>query len=86
MSLLDRYIHEVGRFLPRKKRGSIQAELRSSVVDTLEDRYGPEPDQAQIEEILSLGNRETWQRPITPVANILLVQVCIRYSRWWPGL
>jgi hypothetical protein len=52
MSLLDRYIHEVGRFLPRKKRGSIQAELRSSVVDTLEDRYGPDPDQAQVEEIL----------------------------------
>jgi hypothetical protein len=52
MSLLDRYIHEVGRFLPRKKRGSIQAELQSSVVDTLEDRYGPEADQAQIEEIL----------------------------------
>ncbi len=52
MSLLDRYIHEVGRFLPRKKRGSIQAELRSSVVDTLEDRYGPEADQNQVEEIL----------------------------------
>jgi len=52
MSLLDRYIHEVGRFLPRKKRGSIQAELRSSVVDTLEDRFGPDPDQDQGEEVL----------------------------------
>jgi len=52
MSLLDRYIHEVGRFLPRKKRGSIQAELRSSVVDTLEDRFGPDPDQDQVEEVL----------------------------------
>jgi len=52
MNLLDRYIHEVGRFLPRKKRGSIQAELRSSVVDTLEDRFGPDPDQTQVEEIL----------------------------------
>ena len=52
MNLIDRYIHEVGRFLPRKKRGSIQAELRSSVVDTLEDRYGPDADQDQIEGIL----------------------------------
>ncbi len=43
MSLLDRYIHEVGRHLPRKNRGDIQAELRSSVVDTLEDRFGQEP-------------------------------------------
>ena len=52
MNLIDRYIHEVGRFLPRKKRGSIQVELRSAVVDTLEDRYGPEADQDQVEEIL----------------------------------
>ena len=52
MSLIDRYIHEVGRFLPRKKRGSIQAELQSSVIDTLEGRFGPEADQEQIEEIL----------------------------------
>jgi hypothetical protein len=52
MSLLDRYIHEVGRFLPRNKRGSIQAELKSSVVDTLEDRFGLEPDEDQVSEIL----------------------------------
>jgi len=52
MNLIDRYIHEVGRFLPRKKRGSIQAELRSSVVDTLEDRYGQEPDENEIAVIL----------------------------------
>lgn len=52
MNLLDRYIHEVGRFLPRNKRGSIQAELRSSLVDTLEDRYGQEPTEEQIEQTL----------------------------------
>ncbi len=52
MSLIDRYIQEVGRYIPRKKRGDIQAELRSSVVDTLEDRYGPEPTDGQVEELL----------------------------------
>jgi len=52
MSLIDRYIHEVGRYLPRKKRGDIQAELRSSVVDTLEDRYGAEPANEQVAELL----------------------------------
>ncbi|MFN2280364.1 MAG: HAAS signaling domain-containing protein [Anaerolineales bacterium] len=52
MSLIDRYIYEVGRFIPRKERGDIQAELRSSVVDNLEDRYGPEPTDAQVEELL----------------------------------
>lgn len=53
MSLLDRYIHEVGRFLPRKNRADIQAELRSSVVDTLEDRYGADPAEAEVEELLT---------------------------------
>jgi hypothetical protein len=52
MSLLDRYIYEVGRFLPRKKRADIQAELRSSVVDTLEDRFGQKPNESQVEEVL----------------------------------
>ena len=57
MSLLDRYIHEVGRFLPRKKRKDIQAELRSSVVDTLEDRFGEEPAEDQVAGLLKeFGN------------------------------
>ena len=52
MNLLNRYIHEVGRFLPRKSREDIQAELRSSVVDTLEDRFGTEPSEADVEVVL----------------------------------
>ncbi|MCJ7716600.1 MAG: hypothetical protein MUO54_08775 [Anaerolineales bacterium] len=52
MTLIDRYIHEVGRFLPRKNKGDIQAELRSSVVDTMEDRFGPEPSETEVEELL----------------------------------
>ena len=52
MSLIDRYIHEVGRFLPRKNRGDIQAELRSSVVDSLEDRFGSEATESEIGELL----------------------------------
>jgi hypothetical protein len=52
MSLLDRYIHEVGRYLPRKNRGDIQAELKSSVVDTLEDRFGQNPSEEQVTELL----------------------------------
>jgi hypothetical protein len=52
MNLLNRYIHEVGRFLPRRNREDIQVELRSSVVDALEDRFGPEPTESQVEEFL----------------------------------
>ena len=52
MSLLERYLHEVGRYLPRKNRGDIQTELRSSVIDSMEDRFGPDPTEAETAELL----------------------------------
>lgn len=52
MSLIDRYIQEVGRHLPRKNRADIKAELLSSVVDTLEDRFETEPSESEVEEFL----------------------------------
>lgn len=48
MSLIDRYIHEVGRHLPRKNRQDIQVELRSAMQDALEDRYGRHPSQEDV--------------------------------------
>jgi hypothetical protein len=58
MSLLDRYIHEVGRYLPPKNKGDIQAELRSSLVDSLEDRFGPDPAEADVAALL-----QEWGNP-----------------------
>ncbi|GAF71800.1 unnamed protein product, partial [marine sediment metagenome] len=52
MSLIDRYVYEVGRHLPRKNRSDIQVELRSSLIDALEDRAGREPTEAEIVELL----------------------------------
>jgi len=52
MSLIDRYIHEVGRHLPRKIRSDIQAELRSLLIDALEDRAGREPAEDEVAEML----------------------------------
>jgi hypothetical protein len=52
MNLVERYVNEVGRFLPRKNREDIKAELQSSVVDSLEDRFGPDATEVEIEEIL----------------------------------
>ena len=37
MELVDRYIYEVGRHLPRKSRADIQTELRSLILDSLEN-------------------------------------------------
>jgi hypothetical protein len=53
MSLIDRYVHEVGRHLPRKNRTDIQAELCSSMQDALEDRYGHDPSDNEIVEFLN---------------------------------
>ena len=52
MNLIDRYIHEVGRHIPRRKRGDILEELRSLLVDTLEDHFGEDPSESQIELLL----------------------------------
>ena len=45
MDLIERYVFEVGRHLPRKNRADIQVELKSTLVDTLEDRVPGEPSQ-----------------------------------------
>ncbi|MFT3891282.1 MAG: hypothetical protein QM730_06575 [Anaerolineales bacterium] len=40
INLIDRYIAEVGRYLPEKNRSDIEAEIRSMVEDMLEERGG----------------------------------------------
>lgn len=48
MDLIERYIREVGRHLPRKNRADIQAELQSTLVDTLEAQVGGEASQEEV--------------------------------------
>ena len=38
MNLLDKYVVEVGKYLPRKNRADIEAEIRSTLEDMLEER------------------------------------------------
>jgi hypothetical protein len=38
MNLIDKYITEVGKHLPRKNRADIEAEIRSTLEDMLEER------------------------------------------------
>jgi hypothetical protein len=52
MELIDRYVHEVGRHLPRKNRDDIKVELQSTLADTLEDRVEGEPTQEDVELLL----------------------------------
>ena len=55
MNLIDRYVTEVGKHLPRKNRLDIEAELRSTLEDMLEDRSQQTErpaDEALTEELL----------------------------------
>lgn len=45
MNIIDRYLHEVGRFLPRKNREDILAEIRSHLSDTLDERVQGEASE-----------------------------------------
>jgi hypothetical protein len=38
MNLIDKYIVEVGKYLPRKNRADIEAEIRSTLEDMLDER------------------------------------------------
>lgn len=51
--LVERYLHQVGRYLPPKERAEVEAELRSLIQDQLDDRYGPTPTPHQVAAVLS---------------------------------
>ena len=54
MNLIERYIAEVGKHLPRNQRADIEAEIRSTLEDMLEERKQAEGEvsEAQVIELL----------------------------------
>jgi hypothetical protein len=54
MNLIDKYIAEVGKHLPRRNRADIEAEIRSTLEDMLEERsQGAGPaDEATVMQVL----------------------------------
>jgi hypothetical protein len=52
MDLIDRYVNDVGRRLPRKRRSDVQSELRSLLQDTLEDRVEGEATEEDVVAVL----------------------------------
>jgi hypothetical protein len=57
MDYIKRYVHEVGRKLPRKGREDIEAELHSTLVDALEDRAGDAPtEQDELDLLKEFGS------------------------------
>ncbi len=51
--LIERYVHQVGRYLPQDERADIEAELRSQIQDQLDDRYDGSPSQADVAAVLA---------------------------------
>ena len=49
MKIIDRYIEDVGFHLPRRMQADVEAELRSSIEDTLEDRSQAEGNEVNEE-------------------------------------
>lgn len=51
--LVERYVQQVGRYLPQSDREEVQNELRSLLQDQLEDRYKGAPSEDDIVELLT---------------------------------
>jgi hypothetical protein len=52
MDLIDRYVNDVGRRLPRRQRADVQTELRSLLQDTLEDRVEGKASEEDVVAVL----------------------------------
>jgi hypothetical protein len=50
--MIDRYVNEVGQHLPRKMRADIEMELRSLLLDTLEEQSDGNPTPKMAAEVL----------------------------------
>lgn len=52
MELIERYLHETGKYLTRKNRDDILAEIRSHLEDTLDERTGGKPTEEDVVALL----------------------------------
>lgn len=75
MNLIDRYIAEVGSYLPEKNRSDIEAEIRSMVEDMLEERGGDAKsagDQVTADMLEELGDPKLLAAKYAPPKRYLI--------------
>ena len=77
MSLIDRYVAEVGRYLPEKDRSDIEAEIRTMVDDMLEERgrSAAEDEKVMAETLEQIGDPKLLAIPPPPLRARLLVMM-----------
>ncbi|MEZ4591981.1 MAG: hypothetical protein R3D55_12695 [Chloroflexota bacterium] len=70
--MIDRYVNEVGENLPRKTRADIEMELRSLLLDALEERAGAEPSAKETAVLLQeFGSPETMAAQYRPDESLI---------------
>lgn len=84
MILVDKYIVAVGQKLPIKGREEIKRELHSGILDTIEERFGDNPTEENIQEVLKefgsprevaeryLGNSELIDKGLKDIYLLIL--------------
>lgn len=55
MNLIERYVNEVGRRLPKKERDEVKRELRSALLDAVDATDGEPGEEQVVEAIIRLG-------------------------------
>lgn len=75
MELINRYVYQVGRRLPERTRADVEQELRSLLLDALEERTGRTADFAEEEQVAVLeefGSPEQMADKYRPQARYII--------------
>lgn len=73
MTFIDRYVYDVGRRLPRKERDDVEAELKSNLHDTLDDRTKGQPtEEDEVALLKELGPPEKVAASYRPASQYLI--------------
>jgi hypothetical protein len=73
MDLIERYVNEVGRKLPRKGRSDVKAELNSTLRDMADDRYkGAATEDDVVEMLKEFGSPDEVAASYRPAGQYLI--------------
>jgi len=87
MDLIERYVNEVGRKLPRKGREDIKAELRSTLRDMADDHYQGQATEDDLVELLKeYGSPQRVAASYRPAGQYLIGPELYPYFRMIVGL
>jgi len=72
MELIERYVNDVGRRLPKKQRDEVRRELRSALLDAVETPEGEPTEEMVVEALIQLGPPEEVAASYRPANRYLI--------------